>query len=99
MDYVGERFENETHPTDGNTYKDCTFYNCLLKYSGGELPSFDKTIMHSSRWVLEGASMNTLYLLKFLWGQGAEGRNAAMACIQFVIGRNLTKNELSSLVK
>jgi hypothetical protein len=99
MDYVNQRFENEKHVTDGNTYSHCTFFNCTVLYCGGELPTFDHLIMHDSRWGFDGHAYRTLQLIRFISGQGPIGRDAALNCWEFVIGRRLTNEERAILAK
>lgn len=35
MDYNRHAFENETVQLDGNTFANCSFRNCIIKYAGG----------------------------------------------------------------
>ncbi len=41
MDYENETFTGGTISLDGNTYRNCTLQNCVLKYAGGPLTLVD----------------------------------------------------------
>lgn len=55
---------------DGNQYIDCTFNNCQLLYSGGDLPSFVRCNLNETGFIFTGAAGNTLQFLQSMHAGG-----------------------------
>jgi hypothetical protein len=66
-------FNHETVVLDGESFSDCTFQDCRMVYSGGELPHFDHCRFDECDWKFEGAAGRTLAQLKVVWGVGGKG--------------------------
>ncbi len=49
-------FNHETVVLDGESFSDCTFQDCRMVYSGGELPHFDHCRFDDCDWKFEGAA-------------------------------------------
>jgi hypothetical protein len=65
MEYANERFEDVTVTLDGNVFRNCSFNNVLLHYSGGSLEmsdcSLDRFSFQFGGDLAQG--LNTLYQL------------------------------------
>lgn len=59
----GGYFEGELVELDGRHFIDCTFTDCILKYSGGDV-RFDTSTMSACRHVFYGRARATLHYLQ-----------------------------------
>ncbi len=60
---------------DGDTFVDCEFRNCLLTYTGGEIPIMTDCKIYDCEWRFEGAAERTIVFMKGLFhGMGPGGR-------------------------
>lgn len=66
-------FDRQTVDLDGNTYKNCTFTNCHLRFSGnGSVTLMGGAIDPSCQFVLNGPAEVTLKFLAALYGAGLQ---------------------------
>ncbi len=71
--FTNETFRDETIALDGNTYQVCSFTNCRLTYSGGDLPSFVNCDFNGVSINLENGAFQTLRYLTGLYHGGLSG--------------------------
>jgi hypothetical protein len=63
--FHGEIFSETTVYIDGNIYEQCSFVNCEIVYSGGDLPRISHChFQKGSRITLGGCAERTLRLLQ-----------------------------------
>lgn len=70
MQHSNETFEGAVVELDGNSYEDCTFYNVVFQYSGGDLQMKNCAIDRFS-FKFGGALANGLYAIQQLFGTEA----------------------------
>ncbi|WP_448662546.1 hypothetical protein ACG3SL_18060 [Sphingomonas sp. CJ20] len=67
MDYVDQLFEGETVTLDGNSFRNCTFRNAVLKYAGTGV-EMTECRLESFSFQLDGALAGGLFTLYQLFG-------------------------------
>ncbi len=67
MDYVDQVFERTTVTLDGNSYRNCTFRDVVLKYAGTGV-DMEGCRMDRFSWQLDGALAGGLFTLYQLFG-------------------------------
>jgi hypothetical protein len=60
----------ETVETDETTFIGCNFDSTTLKYSGGQLPSFDQCGFRDVGWYFSDAALRTIQLLQQINNSG-----------------------------
>ncbi|MBI3861742.1 MAG: hypothetical protein HY290_07585 [Planctomycetia bacterium] len=70
---TGKTFKDESIHLDGQAYETCTFENCTLIFSGGEIPTVAGCEFRDCQWRLEGAADRTVSFLKSLYHVLGEG--------------------------
>lgn len=63
-------FRNQAVPVDNTEFKDCTFYEATLVYTGGALPKFVNCKFSSVTLQFEDAAAKTLKFLGGVYGAG-----------------------------
>ena len=69
----------ETVETDETTFVGCTFESSTLRYSGGQLPSFDNCSFRDVGWYFSDAALRTIQLLQQINNGGGESGNEMIA--------------------
>jgi len=67
---IGKTFDKVSEKLDGKIYKQCTFTNCTLVYSGGDLPVMDACRFDLCQWEFSDAANRTLNFLGGLCRMG-----------------------------
>jgi hypothetical protein len=67
MDFADQKIENVAVKLDGNTYRNCTFYNVTFHYAGGDL-DMKNCVMDRFRWQFDGDLARGLDVLRQLYG-------------------------------
>lgn len=75
--YQGKRFADQTVELNGDTFVDCTFERCHLRYIGHSEFSLRGCTFIDPVWVWEGAVLNTIRMLAAMYRLGEEGRRNA----------------------
>lgn len=52
--------------TDGDTFVDCTFTGCTLRYGGGPHPLFQRCTMTNVNWHFSDAALRTIQFLQVI---------------------------------
>ena len=68
--YRNQKFADQEIHVDGNEYHDCRFDNCVLVYSGGQLPKITGCSFARPKWRFSGAAADTLLLMSQLYHGG-----------------------------
>ena len=68
--FSNQHFSNQVVHIDGNQYFGCTFTNCQMVYSGGELPVMDSNTFDGGNWGLDGSAVRTITYLRNLYFGG-----------------------------
>lgn len=61
-----QHFRGETIDVDGNTYEDCIFERCVLRFSGEALPTFRRCRFVNADWQFVGAATTVIAFLSQL---------------------------------
>lgn len=56
--------DKEAVDTDGNSFIDCRFDSAILRYAGGEHPTFTNCTFGETGWFFTGAALRTIQLLQ-----------------------------------
>jgi len=70
-EFSGSTFKGSRQPVDGFKFDRCTFDDCTLVYSGGEIPAFVKCSFTDTQFEFEGAAARTLVLLQAMSEPGS----------------------------
>lgn len=68
--FQNQSYRDQTISVDGNRYENCTFTECVLSYSGGDLPTFDRCTFTRTNIQLGGAALATTRYLRGLYQGG-----------------------------
>jgi hypothetical protein len=61
-------FRDERIYLDSDSFRNCTFINCEIVYTGGSIDAHDCRF-EGCRWSVEGAAANTLAFLELMYMQ------------------------------
>lgn len=76
MDYRDKHFIKDTIDLDGESFFNCTFTDCILRYSGGALPEMQACTFSDSTFELAGAADRTVIFITAMYhGMGEGGKN------------------------
>lgn len=71
MEIRFKKFKGERVVLDDKSFRDCTFKECELIYSGGVPPGFvDCEVDGGCRWTFDGAASNTVMFLRAMYHGG-----------------------------
>jgi hypothetical protein len=73
VEYRDIDFVQREVPLDGNTFTGCTFRNCLLIYSGGDVDMSANRLKQNIKWRFEGPASATFKLLSAIYNDSREG--------------------------
>lgn len=68
----GGKYTRSNVNVDNLFFEGCEFTDCILRYAGGELPSFVSCKFTRVRWAFDGAASNTVTLMAQLYHIGFE---------------------------
>lgn len=60
MKHTGNHINGQRVDADGNEYEQCTFTDCQIIYSGGEIAKFTGCSFDGCRFALDGAAARTI---------------------------------------
>jgi hypothetical protein len=70
-------FKGQTVDLDGNTYVECVFTNCVIRFSGGGPVSLVGCTFSECKFALDGAAAHTLRYLRAIYhGLGEWGKES-----------------------
>ncbi len=68
---IEQTFNGETVNMDGKAFDRCQFANCMLVYSGGEIPSMRNCSINGCRWIFTDAAQRTLQFMTAVYNDPA----------------------------
>ena len=68
---TGKKFRNATMQLDGNTFKNCTFTNCTLVFSGYMPVGLENVTFTDVSWGFAGPASTTIDFMRALYAAGA----------------------------
>ena len=70
---TGKKFRNATMQLDGNTFKNCTFTNCKMVFSGYMPVGLENSTFNKVSWSFTGPALTTLGFMRALYAGGGSG--------------------------
>ena len=70
MKYADSEFRNQRLNIDGEEFLRCKFIDCVLVYSGGDVPKLDGCHLESTGFTFEGAAVNSIMTMTFMYHGG-----------------------------